>query len=117
MAELFYGIANISTVAQLTLRTSVAEGTLEIVPVTRRGIWATEFVKPWAWRRGKRLAANDNAPTRCKIKGNINASGERIYHMPSQQAYNVTRIDSDAGERWFCSESEAKAAGWRKALR
>ncbi len=31
MAELFYGIANTSTVAQLTLRTSVAEGTLEIV--------------------------------------------------------------------------------------
>jgi hypothetical protein len=30
VAELFYGIANISTVAQLTLRTSVAEGTLEI---------------------------------------------------------------------------------------
>jgi DNA-binding transcriptional LysR family regulator len=31
VAELFYGIANISTIAQLTLRTSVAEGTLEIV--------------------------------------------------------------------------------------
>ena len=25
----------------------------------RRGIWASEFVKPWEWRRGKRLAAND----------------------------------------------------------
>jgi hypothetical protein len=32
MAELFYGIANISTIAQLTLRTSVVEGTLETVP-------------------------------------------------------------------------------------
>ncbi len=21
----------------------------------RRGIWASEFVKPWEWRRGKRL--------------------------------------------------------------
>ncbi len=25
----------------------------------RRGIWAGEFVKPWEWRRGKRL---DSAP-------------------------------------------------------
>ncbi len=25
----------------------------------RRGIWAGEFVKPWAWRRGKRLDTGD----------------------------------------------------------
>ncbi len=25
----------------------------------RRGIWAGEFVKPWKWRRGKRLGAGD----------------------------------------------------------
>ncbi len=83
----------------------------------RRGIWASEFVEPWEWRRGKRLAANDNAPDQCRVKGNINAKGERIYHMPGQQAYGVTRINQGKGERWFCSESEAKAAGWRKALR
>ncbi len=83
----------------------------------RRGIWAGEFVKPWEWRRGKRLAANDNAPGQCRIKGNINAKGERIYHMPSQQAYSVTRINQGKGERWFCSEADATAAGWRKALR
>ena len=29
----------------------------------RRDIWGSEFVKPWEWRRGKRLVANDNAPT------------------------------------------------------
>ena len=34
------------------------------------------------------------------IKGNISSSGERIYHAP---------------ERWFCTEQEAIAAGWRKA--
>ncbi|MCH8113334.1 MAG: thermonuclease family protein [Proteobacteria bacterium] len=83
----------------------------------RRGIWATEFVKPWEWRRGKRLAANDNAPTLCEIKGNINARGERIYHIPGQQAYKMTRVNPGKGERWFCSEAQAKAAGWRKALR
>ncbi len=25
----------------------------------RRGIWAGEFVKPWEWRRGKRLGTGD----------------------------------------------------------
>lgn len=50
----------------------------------------------------------------CKIKGNISASGERIYHVPGQTYYHDTWI-SDAGERWFCSEAEAQRAGWRRA--
>ncbi len=25
----------------------------------RRGIWASEFVRPWEWRRGKRLGTGD----------------------------------------------------------
>lgn len=84
------------------------------------GIFAGEFVEPEKWRQGERHAveiANDNAPMRCQIKGNINSKGKRIYHMPGQEAYNVTRINPGAGERWFCSEVKAKAAGWRKALR
>ena len=83
----------------------------------QRGLWAGEFVKPWDWRRGKRLAANDNAPDQCRIKGNINRKGERIYHVPGQQAYGVTRINPATGEQWFCSEDDARAAGWRRALR
>ncbi len=83
----------------------------------RRGIWAGQFVKLWEWRRGKRLAANDNTPGQCRIKGNMNGKGERIYHMPGQRAYGATRIKPAKGERWFCSEAEAIAAGWRKALR
>ncbi len=47
--------------------------------VAGKGIWACEFVKPWEWRRGKRLGANDNTPGQCRIKGNINRKGERIY--------------------------------------
>lgn len=51
----------------------------------------------------------------CVIKGNINNKGEKIYHMPGQQYYNQTQIDTSQGERWFCSEAEAQAAGWRKS--
>jgi micrococcal nuclease len=52
------------------------------------------------------------------IKGNISQnSGEKIYHVPGQENYEPTRINEAAGERWFCTESEAVSAGWRKALR
>ncbi len=61
--------------------------------------------------------ANDNAPDQCRIKGNISRKGERIYHMPGGEWYDRTKIDPAKGERWFCSEAEAEAAGWRKALR
>jgi micrococcal nuclease len=49
----------------------------------------------------------------CKIKGNI--SKEKIYHLPGCGSYSKTVIDASAGERWFCTEQEAVAAGWRKA--
>ena len=52
---------------------------------------------------------------RCSIKGNISKSGEKIYHMPGQQYYDKTKIDPSKGERWFCTEEEAQAAGWRKS--
>lgn len=51
----------------------------------------------------------------CLIKGNISAKGARIYHVPGGRFYEVTRIDEAAGERYFCSEEEAAAAGWRPA--
>ncbi len=52
----------------------------------------------------------------CRIKGNISMNtGERIYHLPSQDYYDETVINSSKGERWFCSESEARSAGWRKS--
>ncbi|MDG4898169.1 hypothetical protein P9272_32025 [Mesorhizobium sp. WSM4976] len=51
----------------------------------------------------------------CDIKGNINARGEHIYHVPGQEYYSATRINPARGERWFCSEWEAWWAGWRKA--
>ncbi len=82
----------------------------------RKGVWRTRFVKPWEARRGKRLGQRI-ARRRCAIKGNIGADGERIYHVPGGYYYAQTRIDEAKGERWFCSEADARAAGWRRALR
>jgi endonuclease YncB( thermonuclease family) len=54
------------------------------------------------------------APTHsgCQIKGNISGSG-KIYHLPGSDSYDRTKIDESKGERWFCTEEEARAAGWR----
>jgi hypothetical protein len=50
--------------------------------------------------------------TNCRIKGNISQSG-RIYHIPGSAWYDRTEIDESKGERWFCTEEEARTAGWR----
>jgi micrococcal nuclease len=50
-------------------------------------------------------------------KGNIGQRGVRIYHVPGGQYYSRTRMDLGKGERWFCTEVEARAAGWRRSRR
>jgi len=89
----------------------------------RRGIWAGEFTNPEDYRhddeqngpaqRRSGSAAESKRCDGCYIKGNVNAQGERIYHVPGSSSYDETAIDESKGERWFRTESEARAAGWR----
>jgi hypothetical protein len=81
---------------------------------------ASAFVAPVAISNiSSRLTDTPGAaPRACLIKGNISIdTGERIYHVPGQEYYEPTRILPRYGERWFCSEADARAAGWRKAKR
>lgn len=39
-----------------------------------------------------------------------------MYHTAQSAWYSRTQIDLDAGERWFCTEDEAIAAGWRAPI-
>jgi micrococcal nuclease len=55
------------------------------------------------------------ASSSCLIKGNINTKGEKIYHLINCPYYKQTIIDEGTGEKWFCTETEAIDAGWRKA--
>ena len=110
--------------------------------VNGRGLHATGVMSPAAFRSAQRAQARPE-PSRatgaktvtvtkdspsgkswlpnvinpnCRIKGNISQGGrEKIYHVPGQEYYDKTRISPTKGERWFCSEAEARAAGWRKA--
>ena len=62
--------------------------------------------------------SNPSISSECNIKGNISvSSGEKFYHIQGMPEYEITRINTSKGERFFCSESEAIANGWSKAPR
>lgn len=80
------------------------------------GLWTSTYIQPEQHRAEGReqdpVLSGD-----CLIKGNIGQSGKRIYHLPGQADYAATRINEGKGERWFCTEAEARAAGFRRAAR
>ncbi|MBI2268436.1 MAG: thermonuclease family protein [Candidatus Blackburnbacteria bacterium] len=86
-----------------------------------RGLWAPNTCSASSTPGEVRAATPEvgvqveGVRTECEIKGNINSTGEKIYHMPGQRYYDKTQIEETRGERWFCSEEEAVQAGWRKS--
>ncbi|MBX5174661.1 thermonuclease family protein [Rhizobium sp. NZLR1b] len=86
----------------------------EIAHAAHVGVWQAATQTPWDFRSHKWDSAVSAAPAGgCPIKGNINSKHEKIYHAPWSKDYAKTKIDVRKGERWFCSEGEAIAAGWR----
>lgn len=47
----------------------------------------------------------------CLIKGNHSRRGDWIYHLPGMPYYDDTRA-----EAYFCTEAQAQAAGYRRAI-
>jgi endonuclease YncB( thermonuclease family) len=104
---------------------------------SRRGLWKGCFVAPWDLRNWRKSTAkllgpscdpaamrsrlfpdNIEMPPGCPIKGKVavraRAAGYRgIYHLESCRSYQTAKNPN----RWFCSEDEAKAAGFRKSYR
>lgn len=79
----------------------------------KMGLWGlseAQNMAPWEWRRS---GGNQGAPEGCLIKGNINSKGDKIYHAPGTRSYGATKINESKGEQWFCSEDDARDAGWR----
>ncbi|MBM7705239.1 micrococcal nuclease [Chryseomicrobium aureum] len=71
------------------------------------GIWEYDY---YVTDRGFDAASYDQQGSECMIKGNINRQGEKIYHVPDGRFYSQTNP-----EEWFCSEQEARDAGFRKS--
>jgi len=104
----------------------------------KAGMWQGAFIAPWDWRiRNKKtpilgavkvpenahaiLLASASGPIApspdCTIKGNVNSSGECIYHQPTSRWYAQIKMQISKGTRWFCSVEEAEAAGCRETRR
>jgi len=102
----------------------------ESAKANKRGLWAGTFRMPSEYRNGSSSPAFRASPARkprsprvassnwagraagnCNIKGNQNRRGEWIYHVPGMPYYDRTRP-----EEIFCSEAEARAAGYRRAI-
>lgn len=83
----------------------------------QRGLWGNICASPGVPTSASEIETPGDGESsgNCTIKGNIGSTGERIYHLPSCPYYAKTRIETEKGERMFCSETEALAAGWRKA--
>lgn len=61
-------------------------------------------------------ACTDEIPPdpKCAIKGNHDLDREEnLYLLPYCPYYSVTNIRRFEGDRWFCTESEAKKAGFK----
>jgi endonuclease YncB( thermonuclease family) len=95
-----------------------------------RGMWRGAFIAPSEQRRcgklipvlGARKAVcpdpsclPEDAPPGCTIKGNVSRNG-RIYFVQGHPQYSSVKING-LPKRWFCSEEEARAEGWRPAAR
>ena len=76
------------------------------------GIWQAPTQTAEEYRKSRWENAAKDVPEGCPIKGNISQSG-MIYHTPWSPWYTRTKINTAKGERWFCNEAEAIAAGWR----
>jgi endonuclease YncB( thermonuclease family) len=104
----------------------------------KAGMWQGAFIAPWDWRvRNKKTAVlgatkpPENANTillasasgsvapspDCTIKGNVNRSGECIFHKPTSRWYAKIQMHISKGTRWFCSVEDAEAAGCRETRR
>ena len=79
------------------------------------GIWRGDFVAPWEWRKGKGGdVRSSDWVRRCNVKGALGPAGEAIYYVPTDEDYDQVAVDQARGERMFCSDDEARAAGWAR---
>ena len=77
------------------------EVNLEQARLDKRGIWSRECTHETAG---------------CEIKGNFHrGTKDRVYHLPDCYNYKTVVINPNDGDRWFCSEKEARAAGFAKS--
>ena len=96
----------------------------------KRGLWSSQFELPSQFRDDgsyiveqprtndasaavqfiRRGSSKPQPSGDCRIKGNHSRKGERIYHLPGMPYYDQT-----VAEDIFCTEAQARAAGYRRS--
>jgi len=78
----------------------------------KAGIWTGRFIEPSPWRRGElRHVAEAPSPDACQIK-RTSAEAESVsITCPADAIMGRRELTRDKGERWFCSEREARNSG------
>ena len=82
----------------------------------KAGMWVADTQRPAEFRAKVWEEAKRRAPDGCPIKGQVTGT-ERVYVLPGTPAYERLRMQASRGDRWFCSEQEAAAAGFKAAQR
>lgn len=84
----------------------------DLARAAKIGLWQGETVHPDDWRARVWEEAKRTAPDGCPIKGYVKSSN-RFYAMPWSRDYSGAKVRSGREDRWFCSEDEARAAGFK----
>lgn len=72
----------------------------ESAHANKKGLWLTCAPEPKAG---------------CQIKGNVGLLDQRFYHLSDFRHYEQTKVNLIHGDQWFCTETEAQEAGFKKA--
>jgi len=70
----------------------------------KKGVFASRCTQP-----------TNPTNSRCVIKANVTTNNVPTYHLPGCNSYKTVDVQLHHGDRWFCTEKEAKKAGFRKA--
>jgi endonuclease YncB( thermonuclease family) len=82
------------------------------------GLWQGEFVLPWEWRASTGPEVEAVGWQReCNVKGSVTLDGQQVYYVPTDDTYQDLELDPARGELLFCSDEEARAAGWLRPAR
>ena len=92
------------------------------IPDYRKNSRREELSKLFKFAKNKKLGifgelCRDVKPTdECVVKGNIDkATYQKTYHLPDCRQYKQVIMETNSGDRFFCTEAEAQKAGFAKA--
>jgi len=78
------------------------------------GVWRGPAERASVFRARLWQSALSSAPGGCPIKTIIDRNKDRFYILPWSPWYERIALDQNAAGRWFCKESVAREAGWRR---